>query len=221
MKKLPYWRRWINTAFGGAWTSYNTTRAVTAIFVPLVLTPFAKWYYPPLEPYMPDLLWQIPPAVLVLFFAGRIFLTPGWLDQEREQEIENLKQQLYDRANRQAQCDTIVDLIDEGKRVQRFYATQGSTPTIDKAGAWLAEVSDYLRENFGRASVSQWENEDGLSLPESSQDKLRAARILRADQMVLPAFFFESERAKINKTLSFRLIRLRELLARLQNRLLD
>lgn len=79
-----------------------------AIVVPLVLTPFAKRFYPALEPYMPDLLWQVPSAALAIFFACRIFLAPRWLDEEQEQKTEALhKEQEQKITTLQARLDAI------------------------------------------------------------------------------------------------------------------
>jgi hypothetical protein len=83
----------------------------------------------------------------------------------------------------------------EPESVRRLYAKSGPIPTAD-AKVWINEVRTYLQETFGRSRVTQWEHDKGLPYIQFPKGML-------------------TEDRKVYKTLSFRLIRLREMLDRL------
>ena len=166
-----------------------------ALFVPLILTPFAKRYNPTWAAYMPDLLWQVPSVILAVFVATRVILAPHWLDEEREAQIKDLEKRLENRYTRQAQCDKLADFIDKGESIRRLYAKPGTTPTAD-AKVWITEVRTYLQETLGRSRITQWEHVTGLPYIQFPKGML-------------------TEDRKVYKTLSFRLVRLREMLEKL------
>lgn len=101
------------------------------------------------------------------------------------------------RARRREQTERIADFIEEGKRIQKLYRKpEGSLRNEVKV--WLNRVRDYLQENFGRAVVTQWEDEEGLT-PITAPSVM-----LLRDQ-------------KAFQVLSYRLTRLRELLTKLMD----
>jgi hypothetical protein len=116
---------------------------------------------------------------------------------EQEQEIKALTLQRENRFIRQARCDKLADFIDRGESLRRLYAKPGTLPTAE-ATVWITEVRTYLQETFGRARITQWEHERGLPYIQFPKG-------------------MRTEDRKVYKTLSFRLIRLHEMLDKLTN----
>jgi hypothetical protein len=144
---------------------------------------------------MLSFIWELPFWIFGILSVVRLVLAPYWLAQEQEQKIKDLKLQQENRFIRQARCDKLADFIDRGESVRRLYASPGPLPTAE-AEVWINEVRTYLQETFGRARITQWEHEKGLPY------------------IQLPKGMLTGDR-KVYKTLSFRLLRLRELLDRL------
>jgi len=171
--------------------------AITSLLVILtVLTwPAVEMYLLRWGPRVTALAWYVAFAVLCLLVLGRIFLVPYQMHTEQEQEIKNLTLQRENRFIRQARCDKLADFIDRGESIRRLYAKPGPIPTAE-AEVWIKEVRTYLQETFGRARITQWEHEKGLPY-------IQVPKGMR------------TEDRKVYRTLSYRLLRLREMLDRL------
>jgi hypothetical protein len=105
--KRSYYGQWLTTAFGGAWSTYNTSSAILGLVIPVTLL-LAKRYWPAAEKIVPDLVWQIPLAIFCLLFVARVFLAPYWIAEEQEQKTEKLRKEL-DQVPLLNQCLTAKD----------------------------------------------------------------------------------------------------------------
>jgi hypothetical protein len=200
----------------------------------------STWYFAGWGEVMEEMLSSIPAAVsLAVIFLGwcaanvyrAVTTIPIRLQRENEalkREVAEHEEQSNRAATRQAQREVIARFIEEGKRMQALFATINDSPPFDEAETWGTTVRDYIHNNFGLPEVVQWENESGLSFPPSQEEKTIEALAERADLSrriergaQLPLFsrpISPSEQEKMYRMLSSRLIRLHELLARLQSR---
>ena len=198
MSWQQYYGKWLRLAVGKSW---SFARNVGAIISLLVILTVLKW--PAVEaallttvgPHVTAIAWDVAFAVLCLLVLVRTFLVPYQMHQEQEQAIKDLTVQRETRFLRQARCDQLADFIDRGESIRRLYAKPGPIPTAE-AEVWIKEVRTYLHETFGRARITQWEHEKGLPYLQVPKGML-------------------TEDRKVYKTLSYRLLRLREMLDRL------
>jgi hypothetical protein len=176
--------------------------------------------------------WYVSVIIFLLFspFIGYRL----WIDQKHvhRKEIQNLKEshqqtkdtlhqqiitfkdQLDTRARRREQREKLTDFIEEGKRIQGLYGTPGNT-FVTEVEAWICKVYTYLQENLGRAYITQWENEEGL-VPFKPPAPLPSLHLTSKGEIIIPhTVAIHTPRSKARQTLSFRITRLYELLARL------
>jgi len=148
-----------------SWHVSDTLSSIGSILAVPVLIPLVKRFFPAWEQGMTDLAW-LPLVVFIGLITVRFFLAPYWIDQEREQEINSLKDtpqqiertlrqqlaelktQLDTRAVRREQRETLAYFIETGTRSRQTYETREPIPKT-VAEQWETAVYGYLKMSLG------------------------------------------------------------------------
>jgi hypothetical protein len=165
MAKRNYYRRWASHVLGVSWHVSDTLSSIGSILAVPILIPLVKRFFPAWEQGLTDLAW-LPLVAFIGLITVRVFLAPYWIDQEREQEINSLKDtpqqiesalrqqlaelkaQLDTRAVRREQRETLAYFIETGTRSRQTYETREPVPKT-VAEQWETAVYGYLKMSFG------------------------------------------------------------------------
>jgi len=91
---LKFWASCFAEAWSHAWTSSTIVATAVALFIPFLLWIKPKWVTPTREAAVSDLMWQVPLTALIAVFAVCFILSPYWIYQRKNEEINALKKQL-------------------------------------------------------------------------------------------------------------------------------